>query len=104
MLQHASTPLQISSQTFPNDIKLTMHMAPNAPLGHIDLDLGLGSGSKGRGTRIANNAALHVVLVRRAAAHLVAYANGFELEAAADLGEAWDDQLAAVQLSGPLAH
>src|SRR5690348_11304933 len=76
--------LQVSTAPRVGDVRLVVHAQPDAPLGHIDVQLGLGRGSKGRGQRVADDATLHVATVRRLVAHLQAYATDYEAAAAED--------------------
>ncbi len=68
-------PLQVSTAPRPSDIRLSVHVAPGAPLGACEVQLGLGRGSKGKGQRPGDDHALHVAAVRRLAEDLKAYAH-----------------------------
>ncbi len=78
------TPLQVSTAPRENDIRLSVLVAPGAPLGACEVVLGLGRGSKGKGTHPGNDHALHVAAVRRLAEDLAAYAHDYERAALAE--------------------
>jgi len=86
-------PLQVSTAPRPSDIRLHIAVAPDAPLGQCDVQLGLGKGSKGRGTRVGDDPAVRVATVRAIAAHLLAYATDFEQAAATEEPD-WPARLA----------
>ncbi len=86
-------PLQVSTVPRENDIRLSIQVAPGAPLGACEVVLGLGRGSKGKGTRPGDDHALHVVTVRALAAHLLAYAAHYEQAAATEEPD-WPARLA----------
>jgi hypothetical protein len=79
-----AAPLQISHTPRLGDIRLVASVAPDAPRGHIDVLVGLGRGSKGRGQRIGDDPAAHVAAVREVALHLWRYARDYEAAARAD--------------------
>ncbi len=56
----ATPRLQVSTQPLPGDIRLLVHVAVDAPLGLVELQLGRGKGNKGRGERIGDDPAVHV--------------------------------------------
>jgi len=95
---HATTPptkpLQVSTAPRPTDIRLSVHVAPGAPLGACEVVLGLGRGSKGKGTRPGDDHALHVAAVRRLAEDLKAYAHEYEQAALAEDPAGWWERLA----------
>jgi len=87
-------PLRVSTAPRENDIRLSVHVAPGAPLGACEVVLGLGRGSKGKGQRAGNNHALHVAAVRRLAEDLAAYAHDYEQAALAEDPAGWWERLA----------
>jgi len=87
------TPLQVSTAPLPSDIRLHIAVAPDAPLGQCDVQVGLGRGSKGKGTRVGDDPAVHVSTVRALAAHLLAYAAHYEQAAATEEPD-WPARLA----------
>jgi len=89
-----TTPLQVSTAPRPSDIRLSVQVAPGAPLGQCEVVLGLGRGSKGKGTRPGDDHALHVAAVRRLAEDLKAYAHDYELAALAEDPTGWWERLA----------
>jgi len=88
------TPLQVSTTPRASDIRLSVHVAPGAPLGACEVVLGLGRGSKGKGARPGDDHALHVAAVRRLAEDLAAYAHDYELAALAEDPGGWWERLA----------
>ena len=66
------------------DWKLTLRVAPDAPLGFCEVHLSAGSGSRGRGRRPLDDARIYADALRRIAAHLVQYAADFEQAAVED--------------------
>ncbi len=92
-ITHATTPLQVSTAPRENDVRLHVALAPDAPLGQCDVHLGLGRGSRGKGARVGDDAAVHVVTVRAIATHLLAYATEFEQAAATEEPD-WPARLA----------
>jgi len=87
-------PLQVSTAPRENDIRLSVLVAPGAPLGACEVVLGLGRGSKGKGTRPGDDHALHVAAVRRLAEDLRAYAYDYEQAALAEDPAGWWERLA----------
>ncbi len=87
-------PLQVSTAPRPSDIRLSVHVAPGAPLGQCEVQLGLGRGSKGKGLRPGDDHALHVAAVRRLAQDLAAYAHDYEQAALAEDPGGWWERLA----------
>ncbi len=87
-------PLQVSTAPRENDIRLSVHVAPGAPLGACEVVLGLGRGSKGKGTRPGDDHALHVAAVRRLAEDLKAYCHDYEQAALAEDPTGWGERLA----------
>ncbi len=87
-------PLQVSSAPRKSDIRLSVHVAPGAPLGACEVVLGLGRGSKGKGQRAGDDHALHVAAVRRLAEDLKAYAQDYEQAALAEDPAGWWQRLA----------
>jgi len=87
-------PLQVSTAPRENDIRLSVHVAPGAPLGACEVQLGLGRGSKGKGQRAGDDHALHVASVRRLAEDLKAYAHDYEQAALAEDPAGWWERLA----------
>jgi len=88
------TPLRVSTAPRENDLRLSVHVAPGAPLGQCEVQLGLGRGSKGKGTRPGDDHALHVASVRRLAEDLKAYAHDYEQAALAENPARWWQRLA----------
>jgi len=88
------SPLQVSTAPRENDIRLSVQVAPGAPLGTCEVVLGLGRGSKGKGTRAGDDHALHVAAVRRLAEDLKAYAHDYEQAALAEDPTGWWERLA----------
>jgi len=88
------TPLQVTSAPRENDIRLSVLVAPGAPLGACEVVLGLGRGSKGKGQRAGDDHALHVAAVRRLAEDLRAYAHDYEQAALAEDPGGWWERLA----------
>jgi len=88
------TPLQVSTAPRENDIRLSVLVAPGAPLGACEVQLGLGRGSKGKGQRAGDDHALHVAAVRRLAEDLKAYAHDYERAALAEDPAGWWERLA----------
>ncbi len=76
--QDPTTPLQVSDAPWPGDTRLVMHVQPGAPLGFADVRLGMGRGTKGKGTRPGDDAALIVATLRRLSEHLKEYAQAYE--------------------------
>ncbi len=92
---HATiAPLLVSTAPRPSDIRLSVQVAPGAPLGQCEVVLGLGRGSKGKGTRPGDDHALHVAAVRRLADDLVEYAHDYERAALAEDPGGWYERLA----------
>jgi len=85
-------PLQVSIAPRPSDLRLSIHVAPGAPLGACEVVLGLGRGSKG--TRPGGDHALHVAAVRRLAEDLRAYAHDYEQAALIENPTGWWERLA----------
>jgi len=81
-------PLQVTSAPRPGDARLLVHVAPDAPLGCIDVQLGYGKGSAGHGRRPLNDARRYAATLRRIAAHLTAYAADYEAAALEDAHDA----------------
>jgi len=73
-----ATPLLVSDAPWPGDTRLVMHVQPGAPLGFADVRLGMGRGTKGKGLRPGDDAALIVATLLRLAAHLAQYALDYE--------------------------
>jgi len=86
-------PLQVSIAHRPGDLRLHIAVVPDASLGQCDVQLGLGKGSKGKGARVGDDPAIHVVTVRAIAARLLAYATDFEQAAATEEPD-WPARLA----------
>ncbi len=84
-----TAPVRISIAPRENDIRLSVQVAPGAPLGQCGVVLGLGRGSKGKGTRAGDDHALHVAAVRRLAEDLKAYAHDYEQAALAEDPAGW---------------
>lgn len=80
----ATRPLQVSSAPRPSDVRLLVHVAPDAPLGCIDVQMGYGRGSAGRGRRPLDDARRYADTLRRIANHLRAYAAAYEAAAHED--------------------
>lgn len=80
----ATRPLQVSSAPRPSDVRLLVHVAPDAVLGCIDVQLGYGKGSAGRGRRPRDDARRYADTLRRIANHLRAYAADYEAAAQED--------------------
>ncbi len=91
---YSTAPLQVCTAPWPSDIRLSIHVAPGAPLGACEVVLGLGRGSKGKGTRPGDDHALHVAAVRRLAEDLKAYAHEYEQAALAEDPAGWWERLA----------
>ncbi len=83
-----AAPLQVTSAPRPGDARLLVHVAPDAPLGCIDVQLGYGKGSAGRGRRPLDDARRYAATLRRIAAHLSAYAADYEAAAHEDAQDA----------------
>jgi len=81
-------PLQVTSAPRPGDARLLVHVAPDAPLGCIEVQLGYGKGSAGRGRRPLDDARRYAAILRRIAAHLSAYASDYEAAATEDTQDA----------------
>ncbi len=81
-------PLQVTSAPRPGDARLLVHVAPDAPLGCIDVQLGYGKGSAGRGRRPLDDARRYADTLRRIATHLTAYAADYEDAALEDAHDA----------------
>jgi len=79
-----AAPLQVTSAPQPSDVRLLVHVAPDAPLGCIDVQLGYGRGSAGRGRRSLDDARRYADTLRRIANHLRAYAADYEAAAHED--------------------
>jgi len=90
---YSTAPLQVCTAPRPSDIRLHIAVAPDAPLGQCDVQLGLGKGSKGKGARVGDDPAVHVSTVRALAAHLLAYAAHYEQAAATEEPD-WPARLA----------
>ncbi len=91
---YSTVPLQVSTTPRENDLRLSVHVAPGAPLGQCEVVLGLGRGSKGKGQRAGDDHALHVAAVRRLAEDLKAYAHDYERAALAEDPAGWWERLA----------
>ena len=91
---YSTAPLQVSTAPRESDIRLSVHVAPGAPLGQCEVVLGLGRGSKGKGTRAGDDHALHVAAVRRLAEDLRAYCHDYEQAALAEDPAGWWERLA----------
>ncbi len=94
MTTTTTTPLRVSTAPRQGDLRLALHVDPQAPLGQCDVQLGLGRGSKGKGTRPGYDHALHVAAVRRLAEDLKAYAHDYEQAALAEDPAGWWERLA----------
>jgi len=94
-----TTPLRVTSAPRQGDIRLSVSVSPDAPLGQCDVQLGLGRGSKGKGTRPGDDHALHVAAVRRLAEDLKAYAQDYEQAALAEDPTGWGERLAVATAS-----
>ncbi len=83
---HAAAPLLLiaQEQPLPDDVRVSCLFQPTAPLGHLVVSVGLGQGSRGKGQRVGDDAAVHVALIARLAQHLAQYARDYATEAAAD--------------------
>lgn len=76
--------LPVSTAPMAADWRLIVHVAPDAPLGFADVQLGMGKGSGGRGRRPLDDARCYADTLRRIANHLQAYAADYEAAAADD--------------------
>jgi hypothetical protein len=79
-----AAPLLILAAPLPGDLHLTVYAAPDAALGHIDLTLCAGRGSRGRGQRALDDARFFARTLRRLAAHIATYADAYEAAANED--------------------
>ncbi len=77
-------PLTVSSEPWPGDIRLVIHVQPDADLGAIDVHLGLGKGTRGKGKRAADDDALYVSTLYRMAQHIFEYASAYDQAARED--------------------
>lgn len=84
----ATRPLQVTSAPRPGDVRLLVHVAPDAPLGCIEVQLGYGRGSAGPGRRPLDDARRYGDTLRRIANHLRAYAADYEAAALEDAQDA----------------
>ncbi len=80
----ATPPLQVTSAPRLGDARLLVHVAPDAPLGCIDVQLGYGRGCAGRGRRPLDDARRYADTLRRIATHLHVYAADYEAAALED--------------------
>ncbi len=71
-------PLTVSSEPWPGDIRLVLHVQPDADLGFINVQLGLGRGTKGRGKRAGDDHMLYVATLYKLAQHLSQYASEYD--------------------------
>ncbi len=79
--------LQVSDAPWPGDIRLVMSVQPGAPVGFADVRLGLGRGTKGKGQRPGDDAALIVATLHRLSEHLAQYAQDYEAACLQDTQE-----------------
>lgn len=86
--------LHVSTRPLPGDVRVTIHVQPGAALGMVDVALGLGQGSKGRGLRVGDDPAVHAAVLYRLAAHVAQYARDFA-GAAAACEPSWPERLTA---------
>ena len=84
MVAEKIAPVAVSHRAFQNDIRLILKAQPGDPIGFVDVELGLGKGSKGKGNRPGNDTLTFIEALKTMSQHLVAYINDFESAARAD--------------------
>src|SRR5579871_1221326 len=70
--------LVVSTAPWPGDVRLVVHAQPDAEPGMIDVRLGLGRGTRGKGQRPGDDHDLYVATLHNMAEHITAYANAYD--------------------------